>query len=82
MLRCGSPASSCKFLLLGGAYLVSAAVVPEKKEGHSDRGGLQRFIKSAACAEVEILEPAPESIIMDSLWVLVVKCKLKKSLKK
>ena len=53
-----------------------------REEGHSDRGGLQRFIKSAACAEVEILEPAPESIIMDSLWVLVVKCKLKKSLKK
>ena len=53
-----------------------------REQGHSDRGGLQRFIKSAACAEVEVLEPAPESIIMDSLWVLVVKCKLKKSLKK
>ena len=53
-----------------------------REESHSDRGGLQRFIKSAACAEVEVLEPAPESIIMDSLWVLVVKCKLKKSLKK
>ena len=46
------------------------------------QGGLQRFIKSAAEAEGEVLEPTPEHIIMDALWVLVVKCKLRKSLKK
>ena len=37
---------------------------------------------SAAAAEEEVLESTPECIIVDALWVLVVKCKLRKSLKK
>ena len=37
---------------------------------------------SAADAEEEVLESTPERIIVDALWVLVVKCKLRKSLKK
>ena len=49
---------------------------------HSDRGCLGIIIKAAAHAEVEILEAAPTDIIMVTLWVLVVKCKLRKSLKK
>ena len=52
------------------------------KKCHSDLGELQWFIKSAEQAEEEFMEPNPESIIMVTLWVLLVKCKLRESLKK
>ena len=45
-------------------------------------GGLRPLIKSAASAVEEVLESTPMTIIMDTLWVLLVKCKLRKSLKK
>jgi len=49
---------------------------------HSDKGRLLTFIKSAELAEVEVLESTPKSIIMVTLWILLVKCKLRESLKK
>jgi len=36
----------------------------------------------AAQAGEEVLVPTSRTIIMDTLWVLLVKCKLRKSLKK
>jgi len=49
---------------------------------HSDGCGHRTLIKSAAKAEEEVLVPTSRTIIMDTLWVLLVKCKLRKSLKK
>ena len=45
--------------------------------GSHDSSNLQ-FIKP----EFEFLEPTPNNIIMVTLWVLLVKCKLRESLKK
>ena len=53
-----------------------------RERSHSERGCLGRIIKTAAQAEAEILEAAPLDIIMATLWILFVKCKLRKSLKK
>ncbi len=44
--------------------------------------GSEHSSKLQLSAEVEVLEPTPATIIMDSLWFLVVKCKLRQSLKK
>ena len=52
------------------------AVIPFRQ------GGLRALIKSAAQAEEEFLESTPKTIIMATLWILIVKCKLRKSLKK
>ena len=43
---------------------------------------LPRSIKTAADAEQEIEEATFSHIIMATLWILTVKCKLRKSLKK
>ena len=50
---------------------------------HSVRCVRLVLIKSAVQTEEEIIEALHQTtIIMDTLWVLLVKCKLRKSLKK